>query len=331
MADRTRSRSTFDFARHFGDGRVLNQIQMLPDEQTWLARPPRNPAPVPVLLYLGCNILRTAHLVRTVEEVFALVSQATGQRFEAVGGPAYCCGIVHHREGETEKAGSMSAATLRYFAQFQPERVVMWCPSCIYFYDEIVQADVPYRVQHVSEYLLEHLALFGPLRPADSRSKVALHCHDDSTARLRERDAVRGLLSAVPGIDLLDPGCEAGWGRSCTWPAGADAQAAWRSRAMRQLDSAVSLGAETLATMYHGCQRLLCGYEADRPLRIEHYLTVFGRALGIEHEDTYKRYLLQGDTDAIMADVAPCMQAHQLDEARVRDVVQRHFASGKGI
>ena len=83
--------------------------------------------------------------------------------------------------------------------------------------------------------------------------------------------------------------------------------------------------------MYHGCQRLLCGYEAGYPLRVERYISLFGRALGIEYEDQYKRYLLMGDTEAVMSEMAPCMQAHQLDEGRVREVVQRHFASGKGI
>ncbi len=329
MTTRADGRAGFDFAGHFGDGRVLNQLQMLPEQQSWLATPPKNPARVPVLLYLGCNILRTGHLVRTVNDVFSMVARATGQEFAAVGGPAYCCGIVHHREGEPEKAGRMSAATLRYFEQFQPERVVMWCPSCIYFYDEIVQADVPYRVQHVSEYLREHLDALPPRRPVSGR--IALHYHADSAPRRRERDAVRGLFGAVPGIELIDPGCDDGWGRSCTWPAEPDAQAAWRARAARQMQAAIALGADTLATMYHGCQRLLCGYEAEQPLHIEHYLTVFGRALGIEYEDQYKRHLLTGDTDAIMADVAPCMQAHRLDEAKVRAVVQRQFATGKGI
>ena len=60
-------------------------------------------------------------------------------------------------------------------------------------------------------------------------------------------------------------------------------------------------------------------------------MAVFCRALGIEHEDQYKRYLKLGDTDAVLADMEPCMAAHQLDEARVRDVVQRHFATGNGI
>ncbi len=329
MAGNTRARSGFDYAGYFGDGLLLNKLQMLPEEQVWQSRPPRATRPVPVLLYLGCNILRTGHLVRTVHEVFTLLSRTTGQPFEMVGGPAYCCGIVHHREGDTELAGNISANTLRYFEQFRPERVVMWCPSCIYFYDEVVQADVPYKVQHVSEYLLEHLALLPERRPQPGR--VALHYHADSEPRRRERDAVRGLLAAVPGIELTDPGCEEGWGRSCTWPATPAAQDVWRARAARQLQAAVAQGATTLATLYHGCQRLLCGYEVDYPLTIEHYLTVFGRALGIEHEDQYKRYLKLGDADAVLAEMAPCMAAHQLDEGRVRDLVQRHFASGKGI
>lgn len=329
MPEQERRRPGYDFARHFGDGKVLNQLQMLPDEQSWRAQPPKQAKTVPVLLYLGCNILKTAHLVKTVNDVFSIVSRATGQAFEAVGGPAYCCGIVHHREGEPEKAATISANTLRYFEQFEPERVVMWCPSCIYFYDEIVDADVPYNVQHVSEYLLEHLDVFRFSQPVPSR--VALHYHQDSEARRRERDAIRGLLTAVPGLELLDPGCEDGWGRSCTWPSEPAAQARYRERIERQMQAAVDLGADTLAPAYHGCHRLLCGYEADYPLAVEHYLTLFARALGIEYEDQYKHLLILGDVDAVMAEVAPCMQAHQLDEERVRDVVRRQLVSSKGI
>ena len=47
-------------------------------------------------------------------------------------------------------------------------------------------------------------------------------------------------------------------------------------------------GAGTLATIYHGCQRQMCALEGDGML-IEHYLTVFARALGIEFEDKFKK------------------------------------------
>ena len=321
--------ATVNFSEYFGDGRLLNQLQMLPEEQTWRATPPKAPARAPLLLYLGCNVLRTGHLVRTVTELFERIAAQTGIPFEAVGGPAYCCGIQHHKAEQFDKAERIAGNTLSYFAQFQPERVVMWCPSCLWFYDEIIQADVPYRVQHVSEYLLDHLDLLGA--PTLQPARVALHYHNDTPARERERDAVRALFAAVPGLETIDPGCEEGWGRSCAWPAGEAAQGQWRGRAARQLEAAVAQGAGTLATMYHGCQRLLCGYESDYPLTVEHYLTVFARALGVEHADTYKRYLLSSDIEAILADAAPCMRANDVDETKARAVVERHFATGKGM
>lgn len=45
-----------------------------------------------LLLYLGCNVLRTAHLVKTGVAVL----EAMGFDFNAAGGPAHCCGMAHH-------------------------------------------------------------------------------------------------------------------------------------------------------------------------------------------------------------------------------------------
>ena len=44
----------------------------------------------------------------------------------------------------------------------------------------------------------------------------------------------------------------------------------------------------------------MCCLEADHPVRVEHYLTLVGRALGIEYEDQYKKHTLLGNTDAIL-------------------------------
>src|SRR5262249_11390665 len=84
-------------------------------------------------------------------------------------------------------------------------------------------------------------------------------------------------------------------------------------------------GAARLATTYHGCQRLLCGFEAGAPLVIEHYLSVFARGLGIEFEDTYKRWTLAGDPQAVLAEASPCMEANAVDPARARAFVEKTF------
>lgn len=309
----------FDGRTFFREIRLFNQLQTRPDEQSWLTRPPKQPHPARVVLYLGCNVLRTGHLVRTVTDIFRLL----GVDHVAVGGAAYCCGIVYHRTGEHEIRNRMADTTLRQFAAFQPERVVMWCPSCIIFYDEIYRADVRYPIQHCAEFLLEHLDRFTFVRPVEAR--VALHRHVGFPAREREAAAVATLLRAIPGVELLDPGADPAMDYQCRSAGGPAKRAEWEGLARQQLDRAQQLGAETFATLYHGCQRLLCGYERWYPFAVEHYLTVFGQALGIEHEDCFKRYLLSGDPEAVLGELAPCMHAHGIAEDEARALVTKHF------
>lgn len=76
-----------------------------------------------------------------------------------------------------------------------------------------------------------------------------------------------------------------------------------------------------------GCRRILCRHERDYPLKVEHYLTVVVQALGIEHEDLFKKHMLMSDTDAILADASPCAVASGGTQRGARDVVQRIFAS----
>ena len=92
-----------------------------------------------------------------------------------------------------------------------------------------------------------------------------------------------------------------------------------------EIARARAAGADTLATIYHGCQRLICGFEARGAVAIEHYLSVFARGLGIEFEDTYKRWMLAGDPEAILADATPCMEANAVDPAAARAFVERTF------
>lgn len=306
----------FDGPAFFREIRLFNQLQTLPDEQTWLLRPPRQPEPKAIVLYLGCNVLRTGHLVRTVTAIFDLL----GLDYVAVGGGPYCCGIGYRRAGDLEPAEAMAQNTLRHFAAFKPERVVMWCPTCIYVYDELLQAKVPYRVQHATEFLVEHLDQLSLTRSVPAR--VALHRHVGFPAREREAAAAMTLLRAVPGVELVDPGADPAMGRSCT--PNMD-ETTWQRLARTQLDQAVALGADIFATLYHSCQRMFCGFERWYSFKIEHYLTVFGRALGIEYEDRFKRYLLSGNEAEILSDMAPCMQAHGIGLDEARALIAKHF------
>src|SRR5215467_1923396 len=200
----------YDYKRYFGEVTTLHDLTTRPEEHTWrLTAPPRDAEPHAVVLYLGCNVLRTAHLVQTVTAVF----DRLGLDYVAVGGPTYCCGIVHHQNGDVGAAAGMNRHTIELFQRYQPEEVVMWCPSCIYFYDEIRHFEFPFRVRHTTEFLVSQL----PRVTFTTRTEaaVALHAHCLGEARQREAEAARTLLRAVPGLRDVPIEPDLRFGRSC--------------------------------------------------------------------------------------------------------------------
>jgi hypothetical protein len=218
----------------------------------------------------------------------------------------------------------MNQATVRLFERFSPRELVMWCPSCIYFYDEVQHFQMPFPFRQTAEFLVEQLPRLTFTR--EVRQRVALHYHVQNDARRREGAAGRRLLEAVPGLTFVPVEPEPRLGRLCT----AEVQKqlglpVWDALVRDEIARAHGDGADTLATIYHGCQRLLCGFEARAPLAIEHYLSVFARGLGIEFEDTYKRWMLSGDPQAILAEASPCMEANGADPVAARALVERTF------
>ncbi len=320
---RSRNKSGFDYGSYFRQMRTEHDLTTLPEDKTWLSAPPTEPEPHSPVLYLGCNVLRTSHMIRTATDILDLL----GVDYVAAGGPAYCCGIVHHRNGDTDIAETLGRNTVRYLERFEPERVVMWCPSCISYYDEIFQVPASFEIQHMTEYLVEQLDRLDFVNEVPN--KVALHHHSNSPARLREAAAAVKLLSAVPGLEYVDIESDSRMGRSCSsFTQEAAGPEVWRSIIESEMQQAVSHEADIYATLYHGCQRLICEYEESQPLAVEHYLSVFARALGIEHEDTYKKYRLWKDPMRVLGEMAPCMEANRISEVEARQVVSETFPAG---
>ena len=194
----SRKRSGYDYASYFREMVVQHDLTTMPEDKKWSGVPELVPEPHSIVLYLGCNVLRTSHMIRTVTDVLDLL----GLDYVAVGGAAYCCGIVHDRNGDKELAEAMGRNAVRFMERFQPERVAMWCPSCIFYYDEIFQVQTSFETLHVTELLLEHVDRFTFERQVPQR--VALHYHNNHPRRLREAQAARGLLSAVPGLEYVE-------------------------------------------------------------------------------------------------------------------------------
>ena len=314
---------SFDYGKYFGEIRLTHDLQTKKEERSWLLTPPRDGERHDVVLYLGCNVLRTSHLVQTAAAVF----DRLGLDYVAAGGPTYCCGIQHHRRGQEASGERYANHTIELLQKMAPREVVMWCPSCIQFYDEVLQAELPFPKRHTTEFLAERAARgeFTFTQPVEAT--VAIHYHAASEPRRREGLACRRLLESVPGIKVVELEPDARWGRTCT-PALQEelGREVWEPMVRDDIDRALAAGATHLAGIYHGCHRELCRFEAERPIVVEHYLTLFARALGIEVEDTYKKYVRWGDPERILEDATPCMAANGVDPEAARGLVIKTFA-----
>ena len=130
----------------------------------------------------------------------------------------------------------------------------------------------------------------------------------------------------MPGLRFVEVEPEPRFGRLCTVDVQAQlGQQTWDALILDEIDRARAGGAATLATIYHGCQRLMCGFETERPIAIEHYLSVFARGLGIEFEDRYKTFRLWQDPERVLEESTPCQTANHVDPARARQLVDKTF------
>ena len=172
---------SFDYGKYFGEIKLTHDLLSKKEERTWLLKPPRDGERHDIVLYLGCNVLRTSHLVETVGAVF----DRLGLDYVAAGGPTYCCGIQHHRRGQEASGERYANHTVELLQSMAPREVVMWCPSCIQFYDEVLKADLPFPKRHTAEFLADCLdrGLFTFTQRVEAT--VALHYHRATEARER--------------------------------------------------------------------------------------------------------------------------------------------------
>ena len=70
----------YDYKRYFGEIDVLRDITTMPGEAKWrTVAPPREGEHHQIVLYLGCNVFRTSHMIRTITAIFDRLGSITSR------------------------------------------------------------------------------------------------------------------------------------------------------------------------------------------------------------------------------------------------------------
>lgn len=305
--------------------KIMIAMQLVPQEFARLFVPAR-PRPAAMVFYLGCNALRTPHLLFNTMYVL----DALDTDYEVVGGPSACCGVISTKwEGAVPTGERVTNNTISRFEGFSPEKVLNWCPTCQLHLGETLEGyrKTSFSFDHVTAYLVSR---FDDLRQRISRPvarRAVLHIHAGCIDVGR---AVERLLRAIPELDLADTVVESGYtcgGSGCS-----------KSPKLATLEHAALLdrvretGADTLVTLYHGCHAIFAGAEREGSLEVLNFTDLLVEAIGgIPHQDMQKKYRLLDDWDIIVNEAQPYLKANgiEIDD----DWLKRHgpdiFASAE--
>ncbi|WP_119420995.1 (Fe-S)-binding protein [Desertibaculum subflavum] len=287
--------------------KMMLAMQLEPEELRRLAAP-RAARQAPVVFYTGCNALRTPHLLFNTMAVL----DALAVDYEVVGGPSACCGVIHTKwQGEIETGGRVARNTLARFADFTPEKVLNWCPTCqLHLTESLANFHASsFDMNHVTEFLVARLeGLAGKfVRPIPRR--VVLHAH---TGYRNVGEAVARLLQAIPGLDLVETVYESGY--TCGGSGCGRAPALQAKEHGHLLDRVAATGADALVTLYHGCHGAFAASEAGGRHQVLNFTDLLVEALGLEpYEDRNKHLRLAADLDMMIAEAQPYLRANGLD------------------
>ncbi|HEY1294848.1 MAG TPA: (Fe-S)-binding protein [Chloroflexota bacterium] len=324
----------FSYADYFGQISLLGDLLLDGRERPWLSAMPARAERTQYVVWLGCNVLRTVHIVETLNDIL----RHLGFDYVMLGGPANCCGVQHARRGDTDTGRKLAWNTFERFDAFAPERLLFWCPSCDHRLNGMGDdlSELAAQRQHVTEFFVEHLDRFD-FKPLPRRMRVALHAHTGTPQQDLDARATRQLLEAIPGIEVVDVPAVAELGFHCADPKIAQLPRGQFGQILAEsVAAAEAQGVETLVTIYHACHRELVPVDsADDEvggLRIENYVTLLARALGLaEHQDRFKHFARLGSPAAIMAELQPRIEQLGVSPERVERVITAQFGTPSAL
>ncbi|HLX16217.1 MAG TPA: (Fe-S)-binding protein [Bradyrhizobium sp.] len=294
------------------DGEVLERLGQKSASVAQPAEPPD------FVFYTGCNVLKTPHIALLALDIM----DALGIKYQVMGGPSHCCGILQFRPGDVEMSGRMGTSSVEKMSHAKSGQVIAWCPSCYVQFTETTLPAIerqrgarPFEMTPFMRFLAGRLdQLTAHLRrPVEMR--VALHRHPGVAGVM---EAASSILQAIPGITLVDLNQPAVGLQSVSLGVLPTFK---RELQLNELEAARDAGIDALVTVYHSEHRELCAHERDWPFRIVNLLELVGASMGLKRHDRYKELKIMQDADQIVRECGDLIAQHALDPAKARDVV----------
>jgi Fe-S oxidoreductase len=267
-----------------------------------------------VTFWFGCNMLRHAEMIR----LSIMLLERTGCDVSTVGGPAYCCGTAH--DHQPHAASNMASRTVSRFNEAAEQdgrgTVVTWCPSCHMHMSDIMAPGnaAHFDIAHITELVADRADRIAPLLKVPVRQRVLLHRHMGFATHVPVNDRVAGLLSRIPGLELIEGPAHPG--HMCS--ALATVPGALQAAASDTWSAAVAGRADTVCTIFHSCHRELSALDGRDGIRVRNWVQLVAAAMGVDASDAYRDWRKGGAPDIAAIERADQARYQSLIEPEIR-------------
>jgi Fe-S oxidoreductase len=300
--------------------RVLASVQVSASDYSKITKS-SNKQHARYVFFPGCNVYFQPEKILNAMDIM----DAIGDDYAFLPGLDYCCGDSFMFLGDIDAGGQQAELLVAAIADFRPQAVVLWCPTCLCrFVKSIAPAiNAPFQVLSFPQYLAANM---DKLTLTDAAAgTVTLHEACKSAYTGVDRDGPREILRQLPGVTLREmkhQGQETsccGSGAICWFP-----ESCARIRKNR-LQDAAQTGALRLVTVCHYCNQTFAAEEAHYDFTVTNYVNLVAEAMGIRRDDKFKQYMLWGNLDPILKDAEDQIAQSPFGSERIVEVLQAVF------
>ena len=235
-----------------------------------------------VVYFTGC-VAAYFPMAQQIPRALAAVFDAAGVDFTLLAEEEWCCGFPLLGAGLRDHLKDLIAHNIDAVRAKGARHVVFACPSCYQMWREHYPHD--FEIYHVTQYL-HRLISSGQLALKTLDQTVTYHDPCDLGRGSREYEAPRSIISAIPGVKLVEM---AHHREDCLCCGGGgnlemiDSQLSGQI-AKAKIEEVLATGATTVVTACQQCVRTMNTYVRRNklPLQVMDIVQLVRKALGVD-------------------------------------------------
>ncbi|MCG8471462.1 MAG: (Fe-S)-binding protein [Desulfobacterales bacterium] len=276
------------------------------------------------LFFPGCNVYcQPEKLLNALDLLHRVDPQAA-----FLPGLSHCCGDTDLFLGDIDKASQKAEALMKAIAQYEPETLVLWCPTCQCRFESTLKDlfSPSFDIVSLPAFLYAHIEKL-PLQ-AIGPKKLTLHDPCKSAYLSLETQATRDLLQAIPGASLVEMPRHGKKTACCGSGATVFCKEGFQKVRDERMREAKETQAHTLVDVCHFCHQCF-GPEIHRfGLEAESYINLLAQASGIYRQDRFMACAAQSRLSDILYEIksqkrTPCVE--RLSDAELTELIKAFF------